>query len=130
MFASEVTPAFFQLFGAHTQVGRTFTAEEERPGGTRVVVISDALWTRRFQRGSAIGQTLRLDGRSYVVVGILQPGFDTATLTSAEFAEPDVWLPLQIDPTSTTRETRSSLPAASTVGVAGRSAVARGRSGG
>ena len=104
VFAGEVTPEFFQLFGAHTQVGRTFTGAEGRPGATRVVVISDGFWTRRFQRGRAIGETLRLDGRSYVVVGILEPGFDTATATSAQFPAPDVWVPLQIDPASTTLE--------------------------
>jgi predicted permease len=101
VFAGEVTPEFFQLFGAQTKIGRTFTDAEGRPGAPAVVIISDRLWTRRFQRGTAIGQSLQLDGRSYVVVGILQPGFDTATLTSAEFAEPDVWVPLQIDPAST-----------------------------
>ncbi|HEX6465558.1 MAG TPA: ABC transporter permease [Vicinamibacterales bacterium] len=101
VFAGEVTPEFFRLFGASTQVGRTFTDAEGRPGAPHVVVISDRLWTRHFQRGNAIGQALQLDGRSYVVVGILQPGFDTATLTSAEFAGPDLWVPLQIDPTGT-----------------------------
>jgi len=104
VLAGEVTPEFFQLFGASTQVGRTFTEAEGRPGAPHVVVISDRLWTRRFQRGNALGQTLQLDGRLYVVVGILQPGFDTATLTSAEFVGPDVWIPLQIDPTSTSLE--------------------------
>jgi predicted permease len=101
VFAGEVTPEFFPLFGASTQSGRTFTDAEGRPGGTRVAVISDRLWTRRFQRGTAIGQTLQLDGRSYVVVGILHAQFDTATLTSAMFPQPDVWIPLQIDPAST-----------------------------
>jgi putative ABC transport system permease protein len=104
VFAGEVTPEFFQLFGASTQVGRTFTEAEGRPGAPHVVVISDRLWTRRFRRENALGQTLQLDGRSYVVVGILQPGFDTTTLTSAEFAGPDVWIPLQIDPASTSLE--------------------------
>src|SRR5215471_1657778 len=98
VFAGEVTPEFLPLFGARTQEGRTFTDVEARPGGPRVVVISDRLWARRFQRGNAVGQTLQLDGRSYVIVGILQSGFDTATLTSAEFPGPDVWVPLQIDP--------------------------------
>ena len=112
--AGEVTAEFFRLFGARTQVGRTFTADEGRPGAAAVVVIGDALWTRRFQRGSAIGQTLQLNRRSYVVVGILQPGFDTATLTSADFAAPDVWLPLQIDPASaSSRSAVRSLPAGS-----------------
>jgi putative ABC transport system permease protein len=104
VFAGEVTPEFFQLFGARARAGRTFTTAEGRPGATKVVVISDRLWNRRFQRANAIGRTLELDGRSYVVVGILQPDFDTATLTSAEFAGPDVWVPLQIDPASTTLE--------------------------
>jgi len=101
VFAAEVTPEFFPLFGASTQVGRTFTDAEGHPGGPQVTVISDRLWTRRFQRGTAIGQTLQLDGRSYVVIGILRPQFDTATLTSAEFPQPDVWVPLQIDPAGT-----------------------------
>jgi predicted permease len=102
VFAGEVTPEFFHVFGARTQVGRTFTDSEGRPGAPPVVVISDELWSRRFQRGPAIGQTLYLDGRSYVVIGILRPGFDTATLTSAEFAGPDVWVPMQIDSASAT----------------------------
>jgi predicted permease len=101
VFAGEVTPEFFPLFGARTTAGRTFTDAEGRPGAPRVAVISDRLWARRFQRGKAIGQSLQLDGHAYVVVGILEHGFDTATLTSAEFAEPDVWVPLQIDPTGT-----------------------------
>jgi putative ABC transport system permease protein len=100
VFAGEVTPEFFTLFGARAQVGRTFTDVERRPGGPQVVVISDRLWARRFQRGNAVGQTLQLDGRSYVIVGILQSGFDSATLTSAEFSGPDVWVPLRIDPAS------------------------------
>lgn len=106
VFACEATPEFFELFGANVQAGRTFTQAEGRPGGARVVVISDRLWTRRFQRGTAIGQTLQLDGRSYVIVGILQPGFDTETLTSSEFVGPDVWVPLQIDPASAALDVR------------------------
>jgi predicted permease len=101
VFAGEVTPEFFPLFGARTTAGRTFTDAEGRPGAPRVAVISDRLWARRFQRGTAIGQSLQLDGHAYVVVGILEHGFDTATLTSAEFTGPDVWVPLQIDPTGT-----------------------------
>ena len=131
IFAGEVTPEFFQLFGARTQVGRTFTEAEGRPGAEKVAVISDGLWARRFQRGTAIGQTLRLDGRSYVVVGVLQPGFDTATLTSAEFPGADVWVPLQIDPTSTALEAQFAvagrlLPSVSLAEAQSRAAAAAG----
>ena len=40
IFAGEVTPDFFQLFGARVQVGRTFTEAEGRPGATKVAVMS------------------------------------------------------------------------------------------
>jgi len=102
--AGEVTEDFFELFGARTQAGRTFTVPEARPGGANVVVISDAFWARRFRRGSAIGQRIELNRRSYAVIGILRREFDTATLTSAQFSEPEVWVPLQIDPESASLE--------------------------
>jgi putative ABC transport system permease protein len=104
VLAGHVTEDFFELFGARTEIGRTFTAAETRPGSANVVVISDAFWTRRFQRGIAIGRTIELNRRPYVVVGILQPGFDTTTLTSANASAPDVWVPLQIDAASTSLE--------------------------
>jgi putative ABC transport system permease protein len=104
VLTGEVTEDFFQMFGVHTQAGRTFTAAEERSGGTSVVVISDAFWTRWFHRSSAVGQTIALNRRTYVVIGVLQAGFDTTTLTSADSPAPDVWVPLAIDPASTTRE--------------------------
>jgi predicted permease len=102
--AGEVSEDFFELFGARTQEGRTFTVSEARPGGANVVVISDAFWARRFRRGTAIGQRIELNRRSCVVIGILRREFDTATLTSAESSEPDVWVPLQVDPGSASLE--------------------------
>jgi hypothetical protein len=61
--AGEVTEDFFQLFGAHTQEGRTFAITEARPGGASVVVISDEFWTHQFRRGTAIGRTIELNRR-------------------------------------------------------------------
>src|SRR5580765_6945266 len=43
----QVTGDFFRLFGAQTAAGRTFTADEDRPNGGRVVVLSYGLWQRR-----------------------------------------------------------------------------------
>jgi hypothetical protein len=60
------------MLGIQPIAGRTFTADEDRPGGPAVVVISDSLWDRAFQRrDSAIGSTLRLDDRAYTIVGIM-----------------------------------------------------------
>jgi hypothetical protein len=43
-----VSVDYFSLFGAHTVLGRTFTEQEDRPGGLHVAVISQALRNRRF----------------------------------------------------------------------------------
>ncbi|MGA8027232.1 MAG: ABC transporter permease [Bryobacteraceae bacterium] len=86
-----VTADYFRLFGAPIERGRTFTAEEDRPHGAHVVVISDGLWRRRFG-GDAhmIGKTIQLGGDPYVVIGIVGPSFN--------FDPPsDVWIPFQFD---------------------------------
>ena len=75
-------------------MGRTFTAEEDQPGGPGVAVMSYGLWQRRFGGDSSIlHQTIRLGGAAYAVIGVLSPGFTAYPAT-------DVWLPLQVDPLS------------------------------
>jgi predicted permease len=86
---------YFRLFGANPILGRTFTAEEDEPGGPRVVVMSYGLWQRRFGGDpSILHQTIRLGGAPYTVVGVLSPGF-------IPYPSADVWMPLQADPQST-----------------------------
>jgi len=91
-----VSEAYFRLFGAPVIQGRTFTGDEDRPNGDRVVVISYGLWQRRFGGDPGqIGQTISLGGAAWTVIGVLGPKFDTGLDTP-----PDVWLPFQIDPAS------------------------------
>jgi predicted permease len=96
--SGQVTGDFFRLFGAQMTAGRTFTADEDRPNGGRVVVLSHGFWQRRFGGDpQVIGRTVSLSGDPYVVIGILAPSF-----TSAQFDPfPDVWTPFQMDPAST-----------------------------
>jgi putative ABC transport system permease protein len=101
VMVGKVSADFFSLFGARMQAGRAFSAAEDAPGGTRVAVISDAFWAQRFQRGNGIGQALRLNGESYVIVGILQPTFEAGIITNLHDSGPDIYVPLQIDPAST-----------------------------
>ncbi len=55
--------------------GRLFTADEEAPGGPRAVVITDALWERRFGgRPEILGESITLDAEPHSIVGILPPG--------------------------------------------------------
>ncbi len=90
-----VSYEFFHLFGARPLLGRTFTAEEDRPRGGNVIVLSNGLWRRRFGSDPAIvGRTLTLGGESYTIIGVLTPGFTFDPL-------PDVYLPFQADPNST-----------------------------
>jgi putative ABC transport system permease protein len=93
--AGEVSADYFRLFGARVVMGRTFTADEDRPGGEKVAVLSHGLWTRRFSADAGIiGKTISLSGDPYVVIGVIGPEFDIA-----EFGqEPDLWIPFQLDP--------------------------------
>jgi putative ABC transport system permease protein len=96
--SARVTADFFRLFGAQTAVGRTFTADEDRPNGGRVVVLSHGFWQRRFGGDpQVVGRTLPLSGDSYVVIGVLAPSFNSTQFDP--FA--DVWTPFQMDPAST-----------------------------
>lgn len=93
--ALHVSADYFRLFGAPVEMGRTFSAEEDRPGGPKLVVISNGLWHRRFGGNRGItGRTLILGGEPTTVIGILGVGF-----TPDPAAE--IWLPLQVDPSST-----------------------------
>ena len=74
--SGRVSWRFFEVLGVSPTMGRGFRAEEDRPGGDPVVMISDALWQRRFARDAvAIGQTLTLDSRDYTIIGVLPAGF-------------------------------------------------------
>src|SRR5581483_9530181 len=96
--AGRVSADFFRLFGAPVLSGRTFTDEEDQPNGPKVVVLSYGLWTRRFGSDPQIvGRTLAFGGDPYVVVGILGPGFDLDIFQ----AQPEIWIPFQIDPNTT-----------------------------
>ena len=91
-----VSEGYFRLFGAPLVAGRSFTPEEDRPGGGHVAILSYGLWQRRFGGDAGItGKTISLSGVPYTVVGIAGPSFRTEL-----DLPPDVWLPFQIDPAS------------------------------
>ena len=107
------------MLGLQPIAGRTFRADEDRPGGAAVALISESLWERSFGRDpSAVGQTLRLDDRPTVIVGIMPDGADFGVLQilsaasySRGFADRglqtqvDVWAPLQASPEAFPRST-------------------------
>jgi predicted permease len=96
--ASQVSRDYFRLFGTQVAGGRTFSADEDRPGGPKVTVLSHALWTRRFAGDPhVVGRTISLSSEPYTIVGIIGPGFDVSEFGPA----PDAWIPFQLDPHTT-----------------------------
>jgi predicted permease len=83
-----VSPHFFRLLDAEPILGRTFLESEAMPGQDRRVVLSHALWTRRFGADpSLVGRTIRLNGEPHEVIGVMRPGL---TLPYGS----QVWAPL------------------------------------
>ena len=99
-----VTADFFPVLGVAPTQGRWFTSAEEQPGKNRVVVISHNLWQRRF--GAApdlVGQSLKLNGVDFTVIGIMPPTFHFPRQTDLPtpyvfLPQTDVWVPLDYGP--------------------------------
>ena len=78
---------FFDVFGVTPQYGRLFIPQDEQAGHEPVVVVSNALWQRRFGSDpSLVGKSITLDGKNYNVIGIAPPGFQYPEKT-------ELWLP-------------------------------------
>ena len=72
----EISSGFFGTLGTKLILGREFSPEEDRRGGTPVVIISNRLWRNRFDGGAeALGKSVTLDGVDYTIVGVTPPGF-------------------------------------------------------
>jgi putative ABC transport system permease protein len=85
-----VSASLFPMLGVQPEIGRLFTREEETPGRDRVVLISHALWQRRFAKDPAlIGRSMRVNGVPYQVIGVLPPWF-------AFPPEVEIWGPLAL----------------------------------
>jgi putative ABC transport system permease protein len=70
------TPSLFTVLGAHPIIGRTFLPDEDKPGGSRLMILSEALWRRRFNADPAIvGRTITGSGVVYTIVGVMPASF-------------------------------------------------------
>jgi predicted permease len=98
--SARVSHDFFRLFGVVPALGRTFSVEEDLPGGPRVAVISQALWETRFESDPAVvGKAISLGGEPHTIVGVLR-AFPVEDLIEVR---PQVFLPFQLDPQSRDR---------------------------
>jgi putative ABC transport system permease protein len=87
--ARYTTAGFFPLLGVTPIAGRNFLPEEDRAEGAPVVIISYALWQRRFGGSTDwLGKPLDLSSKPYTLIGVLPPGF--------QFLQPaDVYVPFE-----------------------------------
>jgi predicted permease len=89
-----VTPGYFRVMQLPPVLGRYFS-EEDVARDARVVVLSDGFWRRRFAGDpSIVGQTIRLNGAAYTVVGIVPPESNMTRL-APQLMTPLVFLPQQ-----------------------------------
>jgi predicted permease len=95
-----VTHNFLPLLGIQPALGRNFTADEDKPGGAKVAILSYGLWQRRYGGESGIlGRDIMLNGQKYSVVGVMPKGFQflqgyvgiwiPAAFTAEDLAERD-----------------------------------------
>ena len=98
--AANVTANLFTTLGVSPIIGRTFTAQEDLPNGPDFVVLSHPLWARRYAADiSVVGRSIQINGRPYLVLGVMPPGFVLPT----DFHNPEpsqLWAPLRLDPAS------------------------------
>ena len=84
---ASVTLNFFKVIGLTPELGRVFTEDEDRVGAAPVVVISDRLWQRAFNRDPAvIGRSMNLHDQSFTVVGVMPPQMTSPQDTDAWFS--------------------------------------------
>jgi putative ABC transport system permease protein len=86
-----VTANFFPLLGVQPLLGRSFTPDEDRPGGSKAVVLSYGLWQSRYGGDrNILNREILLDGEKHTVVGVMPASF--------QFFAKDVrvWVPIAL----------------------------------
>jgi predicted permease len=88
--AAKVSTEFFAMLGINPALGRTIAPEEQGPKGARVLVISHALWQRRFGGDpGVIAKQVSLDDEPFTIIGVMPQVF--------RFDGAEAWFPFPFD---------------------------------
>ena len=120
-----IAGGYLRALGFQPALGRAFLPQEERPGHSHVVLLSDRLWRRRFGADpSAVSRAIAIDGVIYQIVGVMPENFRTPTDPGHSL---DLWMPLAFDAALATNraEHRLSVIARLAPGVAVEQAQSR-----
>ncbi len=91
-----VTGNYFKTLGVGAFTGRVFSADDDRPAASPVVMMAYHTWQGIYgSDASIVGATLSIEGNAFTVAGVTPPGFFGETLQANP---PDLWLPLQQEP--------------------------------
>jgi putative ABC transport system permease protein len=92
------TPGVFEALNVQPLHGRWFNHDDEAGNSTAAVILSHALWQQRFASDpNCIGHSMRIDGRDYIIVGVMPPQF--ALLTAGTRQRPlAFWTLLSLRP--------------------------------
>ena len=94
--ANRASSDLFPVLGAQPILGRNFSAEEELPGHS-VVVLSYKLWQRRFGGSPAVlGQTVNLDREPHTIIGVMPQSFVFPLPGMGQGPAADLWVPLAL----------------------------------
>jgi putative ABC transport system permease protein len=94
---AQVTASAFPAIGVAPWLGRTFTSEEDQPGGPPVAVISHDYWRRHFGGDpSIVGQSVTFGAVSRQVIGVMPPGFRFLPEQRVG-GKVDIWIPFALD---------------------------------
>jgi predicted permease len=91
VIGSLVSANYFEVLGTRPALGRFFRPDEDEvPGERPVVVLTHALWTRRFGGDTTIlERPIRLNNREFAVVGVAEAGFQGSSMVGT-----DLWVPI------------------------------------
>lgn len=88
----------FEVLRVQPALGTGFTADQDRPGASDVIVLSHALWQRRFSGDpNVVGRSVTVNGQSLAILGVMPADFYHPSRT-AEF-----WRPIAINPADASR---------------------------
>lgn len=95
IIGSAVSANLFSVLGVEAEIGRGTRPGEDQPGSDRVVVISNALWKRKFGADpSIVGRMISIDGIDRQVIGVMPASFDFPSSST------QLWTPLHMDPSN------------------------------
>jgi putative ABC transport system permease protein len=90
-----VVGEFFNVLGVEPTLGRKFLPEENDAGRNRIVILSHALWQRRYGGDpKIIGQQITIGGNPHTVVGVMPAGFQDPIPAATKVVQ--LWLPLPV----------------------------------